>query len=366
MLSKLQRIARNYLNLGVNDNHNAEVNRQIVVINLFAAVGLSITFVLGTTAIVRDNLPLAFSLYAASFLFYLSHLFLRVKRLKKGYRVSANLLLYSLIILMLFLIHSGGSNNTGPLWVFLIPPVALFFGGLRKGLRDIGLFVMVAATIMFYPEEALLATSYSYEFKTRILYSFLTATFLSAFYEYSRENSYRQIQELSDKFEQQARQDPLTRLPNRRAMREHLEYEHNRSKRSKQIMSVLLCDIDYFKKINDIHGHDAGDAVLKQISGTFQKALRKQDIVARWGGEEFLFLLPETSEHEAHILAEKVRKKVLNSDFHHNNQKIASTISIGLAEVPVEMSVDQAINLADHQLYQAKEAGRNQTRPSFS
>ena len=363
MFKSIKRRVDAYLNIGVKENQSAELNRQIFIINLFAAVGLSITLLLSLSALSRAEYWLGFSLMTASAVFYASHLFLRVKRLKNGYRISANCLMICLMSLMVFLVYSGGAKNTGPLWIYLVPPVAMFLGGLRKGLRDLAAFTVVISVIMFFPDDKLMMAIYTHEFKTRLLYSFLTVTFLSAVYEYSRQQSYLQIQDLSDRFEQQARRDPLTGLPNRRGMREHLEYEKARNIRSKQNMALLLCDLDHFKRINDTYGHEAGDTVLKQISDTFAKSLRKQDIVARWGGEEFLFMLPETNVHEGFILAEKIRNKVINSDFHHNNRKITCTISLGVSEVAQDQSIDDAINLADHFLYQAKEQGRNQTLP---
>lgn len=363
MLQWCKNQLRSYLFAGVEPQLDTEIRRQIIVINLFSAVGLSITLFLGANAAMQLDTPLALGLLLAGSGFFASHLFLKLSNmpLTSRYRLSANVLLGCLMALMLYLVYAGGANNTGPLWIYLVPPVAMFFGGMRKGLRDIAIFVVLISIMMFYPDGALLSTDYSFEFKTRLLLSFLTLTFLAGFYENSRCQSYLRIQELSDQFEQQARQDPLTHLPNRRGMKCHLEYEHNRSLRSKLPMSIMLCDIDHFKSVNDQFGHDAGDAVLIQIADTFRKALRKQDLVARWGGEEFLFLLPETNVNDALIIAEKVRKKVQNSDFHHQNRKITATVSIGLGEVSEATPVEQTINLADQALYHAKSGGRNRS-----
>lgn len=366
MIKVLFEPLKQFLSLGVKASNPTEVNRQISVINLFAAVGFSITFILAIGATVNADYPLALSLFGACIIFYLSHRLVTVTKKFKGHRVASNILLYSLMLLMLYLVYSGGNNNTGPLWIYLVPPVALFFGGLKKGMRDITVFLTCIILLLFMPVDAFLATEYSFEFKTRIIYSFLTLTFLSAFYEYSRQQSYMRIQDLSDRFERQARRDSLTKLPNRRSMREQLEYEQNRSNRSKQSMSVLICDIDHFKQINDQFGHSGGDYVLIQISDIFRKTLRKQDIVARWGGEEFLFLLPETNAYEAFILAEKIRTKVKQSEFFHDNAVITTSVSIGIAEVTPETSIDKAISLADHFLYKAKEKGRDCTLPKLT
>lgn len=175
--------------------------------------------------------------------------------------------------------------------------------------------------MLLYPNESLLGTTYTLEFKTRLVYSFLTVTLLFGFYEYSRQKSYNHIQELSQQHQQLAMHDPLTKLLNRRGMRTHLEHEYSRLQRSKEPLSVLLCDIDYFKQVNDSYFHDGGDFVL----------------------------------------AEKIRKQVENQTMHYKNNTIKVTLSIGVNEVKPDLSVDQAINDADHLLYLAKNRGRNQT-----
>lgn len=359
----LKEFALRYLNTGVRTENEPEVNRQIFVANLFSFIGYSITFVLGAVALVRSNYYLAIALLIASMLFYASHAIFKFPQIKNAYKISRSVVLISLLILMMYLVVTGGHKNTGPLWIYIVPPVAFFFGGLRRGVITLSLFVVCVSIILFFPNEALMIADYPHEFKTRVMYSFMTVASLFAFYEYSRQKSYKDIQELSSKFELQARQDPLTSLPNRRGIREHLEYEYNRSVRSQRPMSVLLCDIDYFKKVNDNYGHDAGDNVLKQISDTFNRVLRKQDIVARWGGEEFLFLLPETSGSDAYILAEKIRKKIHDHEFEYDDKRLHLTVSIGISEVNQDTSIDEAINRSDHHLYQAKELGRNLTCP---
>ncbi len=362
MKSLVERFER-YLNTGIKPEHTSEVNRQIFVANLFSFIGYTITFLMGISAFVRANYILSFSLLLASALFYFSHYILKFDQINNAHKISSRIVLSCLLILMIYLVKTGGYHQTGPLWMYIVPPVAFFFGGLRRGLMTIAGFVAIVIVLLFYPEDSLLTVTYTYEFKTRLLYSFLTVTSLFAFYEYSRQESYKEIQELSQKFERQARQDSLTNLPNRRGMTKHLEYEFNRSQRSKQDMSVLLCDIDHFKKINDTYGHDAGDCVLVRISDIFQNSLRKQDIVARWGGEEFLFMLPETHAQEAYILAEKIRKKISEHAFTVNEKSINVTVSIGISPVNDDYSIEQAINLADHFLYQAKAHGRNKSLP---
>lgn len=364
MIAAAKKRFLNYLNTGVKKEYDAEINRQIFVANLFSFIGYSITFLMGVSALIRGNYILAISLLIACGLFYFSHYIHKIDWIKHGHKLSSKIVLTCLIVLMIYLVQTGGFHQTGPLWMYIVPPVAFFFGGLRKGLITIGIYVGVVLLLLFYPDDQLLSTTYTYEFKTRLMYSFLTVTSLFAFYEFSRQQSYRDIQELSQKFERQARQDTLTKLPNRRSIVEHLEYEYVRTQRSKKEMSLLLCDIDHFKKVNDTCGHDAGDQVLRQIADVFASSLRKQDIVSRWGGEEFLFLLPETSAKEAFTLAEKIRLKVQDHRFEGSCDVPKITVSIGIAAANTDVSINDAINQADHHLYDAKAKGRNCCLPN--
>ena len=122
-------------------------------------------------------------------------------------------------------------------------------------------------------------------------------------------------------------------------------------------LSLLMIDLDFFKKVNDIYGHMIGDEVLITVSDAISSILRKTDILARFGGEEFIVLLPETNLENAVVTAEKVRAKVEDTIFSHN---IKITISIGAAEHEEGESLDDLYRNADNALYTAKESGRNQ------
>jgi diguanylate cyclase (GGDEF)-like protein len=355
----LKGLVTDYLNKGTSPAKSNESNQQIIVANLFGFIGYSITFVLGTSALLRRDWLLGGVLLLASFLFFSSHLILRFIGSKNAYKISANLVTSSLMLLMVYLVYTGGNSNTGPLWIYIVPPVALFFGGMRKGTRNIGFFVLIISFLMFGPTENWLVAQYSFEFKSRLLYSFLTVTCLFAFYEYVRQSSFQRIKEMSDSFESQAMHDPLSGLLNRRGMLEELQSEFDRSRRYKNAMTVMMCDIDYFKTVNDKYGHDKGDEVIQSLAQLFQSLLRKQDSLARWGGEEYLFLLPETDAHQATQLAEKLRKKIEETGYKHNNMSFHVTVSLGIHQLRESDTVNQAISQADRGLYQAKEQGRN-------
>ena len=349
----------NYLKTGADNSTDSETQQQIYVTNLFGFTGSSITFLMAINALLYSNYLLATVLMSASVLFFFSHLILRFKYFKNSYKFAANFVTTSSIILMLYLVFTGGVNNTGPLWIYVVPPVALFFGGIRKGLRNLSLFAAAIAVLMFYPNDQLLVASYSYEFKSRLMYSFMTVSCLFAFYEYSRQRSFEHMRMIGQKFEQQARHDPLSGLQNRRGMMEKLRYEHERAKRNQHNMSLMMCDIDHFKKINDDFGHETGDIIIRELADIFIVTLRKQDTVARWGGEEFLFLLPETNDQQALILGEKLRHKMADSTFCFRDKSLRLTASIGIYEVMEGNSIEQAISCADKNLYEAKKNGRN-------
>jgi diguanylate cyclase (GGDEF)-like protein len=354
-----KRLIRDYLHTGVLQSSDTETAQKIFVANLFGFIGYSITFVMGTSAFIRQDRLLGVVLLVASLLFFSSHLILRSKRIKNCYKFSANLMTISLMILMTYLVFTGGVNSTGPLWIYIVPPVALFFGGMRKGILNISLFVLVISVLMFYPNDEWLGTSYTFEFKSRLIYSFLTVSCLFAFYEYIRKSSFHRLQEMSQKFEKQAMQDPLSGLLNRRGMRENLQQEFERNRRYNNNLTVMMCDIDHFKVVNDRYGHDKGDQIIKSLAAIFRAGLRKQDSLARWGGEEYLFLLVETNGEQAMQLAEKLRSKIEEKQYKQDDKVFRITISIGLHQIASADTINQAITKADTNLYKAKEQGRN-------
>ena len=146
--------------------------------------------------------------------------------------------------------------------------------------------------------------------------------------------------------------DVLTRIPNRRATQIFLEKELSRVQRNQGEFSVLLIDIDNFKHVNDNWGHEMGDHVLVHTAEVFQSMIRKQDWVGRWGGEEFLMILPGSSETK--VLAERVRREVARSIYTFGDFRFGVTVSIGVTCVQQPIEIDQILRDADLALYQAK------------
>lgn len=352
------------INAGCSYHFDEDTNRKIRVVNLFSAMGITISLLLGTRAMVANEVQLGTILLSATLVFATSHQVQVWFRNKLGQTVSVSLLLSGLMALMLLLVVTGGKSNTGPLWIYIVPPVAMFFTGVKLGLLTIFGFTLLLAVILFFPQDHLLLTSYSFEFKTRLLYSFATVTVLSAFYEFSRQQTFEVVKRLSAQFERQALHDSLTHLPNRRAAQQYLQREIARMKRNGRPLTVIIADIDHFKQVNDRYGHANGDTVLQSVSTTIKQHLRAQDIVARWGGEEFLIILPETAQDNAVILAEKLRRALEMKGIAIESEEIKVSASFGACEVNEDVSLHRALTLADQALYEAKQAGRNRVVPA--
>ncbi|EGM77508.1 diguanylate cyclase (GGDEF) domain-containing protein [Rheinheimera sp. A13L] len=154
--------------------------------------------------------------------------------------------------------------------------------------------------------------------------------------------------------------DFLTNLNNRGFWEEALINEYKRIKRSGHHSTLLMCDIDHFKRVNDTYGHAAGDAVIQQVAVAVKKNLRSTDVAGRYGGEEFAVLLLDTTVEQAMFFAERLRKNVEAMAVEFNQQILRVTVSIGLAEFHEEMDEYRDwIEAADKALYQSKAAGRN-------
>lgn len=155
--------------------------------------------------------------------------------------------------------------------------------------------------------------------------------------------------------------DPLTGMYNRYAFKEMLAVEIDRAHRYERHLSLLMIDIDHFKRVNDRFGHVVGDRVLEEIAKVIKQAVRKTDVITRFGGEEFAIILPETTVGHATMLAERIRKKIESHDYSHLIKKESITVSIGISNyhTPGQKSDISLVHSADKALYAAKKEGRN-------
>ncbi|MDR5864328.1 diguanylate cyclase [Halomonas campisalis] len=161
--------------------------------------------------------------------------------------------------------------------------------------------------------------------------------------------------EMENELERQATRDHLTGAHNRRAFDSALHQAIRQAERGGDTFSLLLFDIDHFKSVNDRHGHDVGDAILKRLANKVSASLRSTDLLARWGGEEFTILLPDTPLSGAATYAERLRQQIADSRF----QGLAITVSLGITQYQPGDDMDGILGRADDALYRAKRAGRN-------
>jgi diguanylate cyclase (GGDEF)-like protein len=151
--------------------------------------------------------------------------------------------------------------------------------------------------------------------------------------------------------------DALTGLANRRGGEEAMRRELARARRSGAMLSLVLFDVDHFKRVNDTYGHATGDLVLQQVASILTASVRLTDVVSRWGGEEFLLLLSGTSLEGARTLGERIRKRIEDA---RSASLPSVTVSAGVAQLlPADVTGADVLGRADEQLYEAKRSGRN-------
>lgn len=179
-----------------------------------------------------------------------------------------------------------------------------------------------------------------------------------------------ELQAANARLEELSRQDSLTGLLNRRAMAERIEELHAIARRHGNPYSVILLDIDHFKLYNDTQGHPAGDGVIRRIGNCFRDAIRASDSLYRYGGEEFLILLPETDVNGAALVTERIRGTVASRSIPHPASPTARhvTVSLGFTDVTTRETAHQlawqdVVQRADHALYRSKQSGRNRATP---
>lgn len=156
-----------------------------------------------------------------------------------------------------------------------------------------------------------------------------------------------------------AHNDPLTGLANRRLLMERLRQETERAQRYQQPFVLAMLDVDHFKRFNDKHGHDVGDRILVAVARHMESALREYDICGRWGGEEFLLILPQTRMADAHAIISRLHDGIRQVSIQANHKSLSVTVSIGLAEHQAGESHAETLLRADSALLAAKRSGRN-------
>lgn len=262
-------------------------------------------------------------------------------------------------VLFFYLAIAAIENGASIMWLYAYPPIIFYISDARVGVIACA-GGLAALMVLFSPLGALVVdTPYSVSFKIVMLCA-LTFEMVSCYVlDQSRRRSKLGLLKLAADFEYAAKHDALTGLANRREGHAQLDIEYERYRRHGRPFSVVLIDIDLFKLINDTYGHLAGDQMIMMVAQTLQAQCRKVDTVARWGGEEFLIILPETEGLEACRTGDRIRQTVADQVVDFEGKALAATISAGVASIRGVESIDRLLQRADEALYGAKTSGRN-------
>ena len=317
----------------------------IISISLFL-----LFFFLGLTSIPYAEHILSTILFGGSIFFLVNFIYMKWTN---DYTYAATIIVYTFMILMWYLVYSGGYQNSGHLWIYVLPPIALYIHGLKKGMIDLLVFLTVLSVMLFYMQGYFLDTFYSHVYKLGMILSFIFVSFVTGVYTYSREKSLRKMKKIHSDLEFFLKRDPLTGLYNRRGYTDKIDGIGDKHG------VMLMCDIDYFKNINDTHGHDAGDLVIQEVANCIRKNLRKEDVAIRWGGEEFLIFLSDININNGYIVAEKLRESIERMTIYYKDIALQVTLSVGIAIINDNAPLEEAIRHADNAMYVAKKSGRN-------
>jgi diguanylate cyclase (GGDEF)-like protein len=282
------------------------------------------------------------------------------------YRTTAHLVTFAIYLSSLgVMVISGGINSSSAIWQVFVPISAFIMAGLWAGFRwGVVSFLTILTCYILDATGTTLFVGFQTTSTDRLidLAGAILAVSIAIWYSDSiKSRAFIGLEEAKVQLNYLATVDPLTNTFNRRYFLELSERKIKRTQTSNGHASFLLFDLDHFKKINDEHGHIIGDQVLHGVAQTCLKNLRPDDVLGRFGGEEFVILLPETKLEDARNIAERLRLLVAETPIETEIGPVNTTISIGVAfkEKATTMSIDQLLSRADRAMYRAKQAGRN-------
>lgn len=238
-------------------------------------------------------------------------------------------------------------------WFTVMPFLYISIGGLRLGgILSLSHFLIIAALYLSFALDT--AAALDTGTWLQVCLAYLTAAGLAVSYEYGQRQLRNRLHALAD-------HDALTGLLNRRGMEKRLSELESFLHRNQVPVTLALLDIDHFKQVNDAHGHDVGDAVLRELASELKRVFRTSDYIARWGGEEFLIALTNTHLEAGTAVLERLRTEIAGSSAF---SVPAITLSMGAAQWQAGIDLNTALKQADQALYGAKDQGRNQLVPA--
>ena len=328
--------------------------RSYLVVNIIGYVGISVHLALIPLFFLLDMKFMSFINIFSSLMWIIAW---RVNKNGK-HDLAIALMISEVILHALFAVPIMGWDAGFQYYLVSTIPLSLFstkFTGKLIVLASIGICLIFATLNAFTHDTtpSLLPVTYIRVINyTNIAIAFSAIGIISYYFRLASLAMEHELELL-------AHTDALTGLYNRRKMQELLERQTALFSRNRSTFTLIFVDIDHFKKFNDTYGHSCGDYVLSEAASLMKKNLRQGDVLARWGGEEFLIMLPDTDINGARIVAEKVRKAIASKHFSLAGENFFVTMTFGLAQHQIGSSIENSLTQADKTLYEGKEAGRN-------
>ena len=350
MFSKLRFIPKSI------DPNSNEYDAYIFVRNLSILGIVSITFFAFFNLFYVHNIPVAI----AEFITAIGFTFINIDLIKNvNVKRSSYLFVTFLALLLLFYSLFADKSEYALVWNILPVITMLYLFGAKRGAIFAGIYLtFITIYILSITPEILSIRS-----AINLLLNFIVVSLGILFYEKSRQKMLQNVNSLVEIKEQQKNEllvlsqtDALTKVANRLKLDQVLKHEFQRAQRYNTPLTLIFIDIDYFKSVNDNYGHQAGDIVLQEFAQLIENSIRTTDTFGRWGGEEFLLILPETSSNEGITLANQLCQSVAQHQFSYT---FSNTASFGVSSIQQGIDLQNLIKLADNALYQAKEQGRN-------
>ena len=350
MFSKLRFIPKSI------DPNSNEYDAYIFVRNLSTLGIVSITFFAFFNLFYVHNIPVAI----AEFITAIGFTFINIDLIKNvNVKRSSYLFVIFLTLLLLFYALFADKSEYALVWNILPVITMLYLFGAKRGAIFSAIYFSILITYLLSITPEILSIRSS----INLLLNFIVVSLGILFYENSRQKMLQNVNSLVEIKERQKNEllvlsqtDTLTKVANRLKLDQVLEHEFQRAKRYNTPLTLVFIDIDYFKNVNDNYGHQAGDTVLQEFSQLIENSIRVTDTFGRWGGEEFLLILPETSSAQGVNLANQLCESVAQHEFSYN---FSNTASFGVSSFQQGIALQTLIKRADKALYQAKEQGRN-------
>lgn len=334
-----------------------DLRRRVQASGYMLIFSMVISSSIGTIALLRSDLAQAGTMYGVAIIILLTYIGINIVDFSnKIPRLVGILLTVQYFYLLLF----GGVGNTGLMWAVMLVPGFINLYGHKWG--TIALLGIGCGTtlIITFPNFFGIVMEYDSVYRVRFIIVFGALTVLTAMLDSSRYQTQKMLHVLTSELESHASTDALTGLANRREAYRAINELERRNRHLSTRYTILIGDLDSFKAINDTFGHSFGDRVLQDVAEILRKNTRTDDIIARWGGEEFLILLPNTDINGGNILAKKLCEKIAElSQRYENGVKISISFGVTAGD-PSNTSHSQLLAEADARMYRAKDSGRNQ------